>query len=162
MNHNIIWYDIIWYNITWYDMILMDKRAEAHFTPVRCLCALRLRVLRGKRAYRKAAPGNLLDTHGLHCSRLIHLTRLRSYPSHSPFRPFRPCWVPFSPLLSTRRDLDICGMHLIARRDLDIALAQFIPLFALAEFGRTLEAPIPKMSGLVKKVGPFSKRKNPL
>ena len=28
--------------------------------------------------------------------------------------------------------------------------------------GRTLEAPIPKMSGLVKKVGPFSKRKNPL
>ena len=29
-------------------------------------------------------------------------------------------------------------------------------------FGRTLEAPIPKMRGLVKKVGPFSKRKNPL
>ena len=28
--------------------------------------------------------------------------------------------------------------------------------------GRTLEAPIPKMSGLVKKVGPFSKRTNPL
>ena len=28
--------------------------------------------------------------------------------------------------------------------------------------GRTLEAPIPKMSGLVRKVGPFSKRKNPL
>ena len=30
------------------------------------------------------------------------------------------------------------------------------------KFGRTLEAPIPKMSGLVKKIGPFSKRKNPL
>ena len=29
-------------------------------------------------------------------------------------------------------------------------------------FGRTLEAPTPKMSGLVKKVGPFSKRKTPL
>ena len=29
-------------------------------------------------------------------------------------------------------------------------------------FGRTLEAPIPKMSGLAKKVGPFSKRTNPL
>ena len=28
--------------------------------------------------------------------------------------------------------------------------------------GRTLEAPIPKMSGLVKKISPFSKRKNPL
>ena len=33
---------------------------------------------------------------------------------------------------------------------------------ALALLGRTLEAPIPKMSGLVKKVGPFSKRTNPL
>ena len=29
-------------------------------------------------------------------------------------------------------------------------------------FGRTLEAPIPKMSGLVKMFSPFSKRKNPL
>ena len=28
--------------------------------------------------------------------------------------------------------------------------------------GRTLEASVPKMSGLVKKVGPFSRRKNPL
>ena len=28
--------------------------------------------------------------------------------------------------------------------------------------GRTLEAPIPKMSGLVKNISPFSKRKNPL
>ena len=33
---------------------------------------------------------------------------------------------------------------------------------AYGYYGRTLEAPIPKMSGLVKKVGPFSKRKNPL
>ena len=33
---------------------------------------------------------------------------------------------------------------------------------SLLVFGRTLEAPIPKMSGLVKKVGPFSKRTNPL
>ena len=32
----------------------------------------------------------------------------------------------------------------------------------IAVFGRTLEAPIPKMSGLVKKMSPFSKRKNPL
>ena len=28
--------------------------------------------------------------------------------------------------------------------------------------GRTLEAPFPKMSGLVKKISPFSKRTNPL
>ena len=28
--------------------------------------------------------------------------------------------------------------------------------------GRTLEAPIPKMSALVKKISPFSKRNNPL
>ena len=32
----------------------------------------------------------------------------------------------------------------------------------IALIGRTLEAPIPKMSGLVKKISPFSKRKNPL
>ena len=32
----------------------------------------------------------------------------------------------------------------------------------LGFIGRTLEAPIPKMSGLVKKISPFSKRKNPL
>ena len=33
---------------------------------------------------------------------------------------------------------------------------------ALLNIGRTLEAPIPKMSGLVKKISPFSKRNNPL
>ena len=32
----------------------------------------------------------------------------------------------------------------------------------LAIIGRTLEAPIPKKSGIVKKISPFSKRKNPL
>ena len=32
----------------------------------------------------------------------------------------------------------------------------------MSAFGRTLEAPIPKTSGLVKKISPFSKRKNPL
>ena len=34
--------------------------------------------------------------------------------------------------------------------------------FVCVCIGRTLEAPIPKMSGLVKKISPFSKRKNPL
>ena len=33
---------------------------------------------------------------------------------------------------------------------------------AQTRVGRTLEAPIPKMSGLVKKLSPFSKRNNPL
>ena len=32
----------------------------------------------------------------------------------------------------------------------------------ISYLGRTLEAPIPKMSSLVKKISPFSKRKNPL
>ena len=45
----------------------------------------------------------------------------------------------------------------------ECSLAPPDPLPApLPSLGKTLEAPIPKMSGLIKKVGPFDKRKNSL
>ena len=42
------------------------------------------------------------------------------------------------------------------------AICYISTVLNIVYLGRTLEAPIPKMSSLVKKVGPFSKRTNPL